>query len=48
MLKKTIFVYLKFNENNDLRNKIIKKTVLATMKKQENDEKNVKKKINAC
>ena len=39
MFKKTIFVSLKINKNNDFRNKIIKKTVLATITKQEKGKK---------
>ena len=37
---------LKINKNNDLRNKIIQLTVLATITKQEKDEKNLKTKRN--
>ena len=46
MVKNTFFVSLKINKNNDLRKKIIKQTVLATLTKQEKDEKNLKKERN--
>ena len=46
MVKNTFFVSMKINKNNDLRKKIIKQTVLATLKKQEMNEKNLKKERN--